>query len=120
MGIHDIQAARHQREIDEATALEFRKEALEMEMETALRGMEFFTLECGKRFHPETQTFDGTTVAGEMLEFDGDAICEAYRLMDTEPLMAVAKLRALRDRAIQQIIGRAKIHEAAVFQGEQQ
>lgn len=109
-------AAQNQREIDHASDVELDMERIEQDMrETLLAGEEFPLTYRRGGIYRMTATYDRDDVVNEMVDLDEAAFNLAVIMTSTDPIEAAKILTALMKRAVEQVIGRAPIREAAEF-----
>lgn len=108
----------HQREIDHAAEVELDMERIEQDMrETLLAGEEFpLTYRRVGHLSRLVVTYDRDDVVNEMVDLDEDTFNLAVMMTRTDPIEAAKILTSLMKRAVEQVIGRAPIREAAEFE----
>lgn len=107
----------NQREIDHDAEVELDMERIEQDMrETLLAGEEFPLTYRRGGIYRMTATYDRDDVVNEMVDLDEDAFNLAVMMTRNDPIEAAKILTDLMKRAVEQVIGRAPIREAAEFE----
>lgn len=108
----------NQREIDHAAEVELDIERIEQDMRETLLAGEEFPLTYRRRgfLYPVQAIYDRDDVVSEMVDLDEAAFNLAVMMTRTDPIEAAKILTDLMKRAVEQVIGRAPIREAAEFE----
>ncbi|WP_417518822.1 hypothetical protein [Marinobacter sp.] len=112
-------AAQHQKQLDDAADLERLIERNTDAMREELRAGGYYALEYREDFRVVKTVYDRDTVIDQMIELDSDDFNIAVMMITLGEAEGVKRLINLKARAVEQLIGLAKLHEDAEYTMEQ-
>ncbi|MDP4546523.1 hypothetical protein [Marinobacter sp. MDS2] len=108
-------AAQHQIQLDAAADLERLIERNTEAMRAELQGGGYYALEYRKGYRVVKDVYDRDNVIDQMIELDSDDFNIAVMMITLGEVEGVKRLLDLKARAIEQLIGLAKLHEDAEY-----
>ena len=108
----------HQREQDDAAEIDYLAEEIEQEMREELLDGGYYTLEYRESGRVQTIIYDRDNVVDEMIFLDSETFNQAVMMSAKDPIEAAKIQCDLMRRAVEQILGVAKIAEDAEYRVE--
>lgn len=111
-------AAQNQRQIDRASDIDLMAEHIEQEMREELLAGRYYEIEYRDGLRIVKTVYDEDNVVDDMIELDATGFNQAVMMTAKDPIEAAKILTGLMHRAVEQILGRAKIREDAEYRIE--